>query len=542
VSSPRIEGPRSERTDGEGVIPLAAYLRRLRANAVPTRPRSSNVAEAGSGTSAADVSGIWISLKQVLGRTSPRTIELLVSVRDLLQARVVDADVEHRAVADHNRVRRPVLDCGLGRPMASALRILVKRLANATAGRGDLSRCVADHQHLTQLRRGAVSWNAWRLANPGVRPDLSGADLRDADLSSFNLREAMLRKANLARSRTYRDNDHWTDLTNADLTEAYLVNADWYGATLEGADLSKATLCDATLDEAVLINAKLDGAWLDGASMNMTRCNGASFVKAELFLSAAPGADFVGADFTSASLHAAWFPDADMSGANLTSASLIGAVLTDVNLSGAVLHNCDVYGVSAWRVDLTGASQSDLNVSDYNSPRVTVDNLAIAQLVDLLIRNEQVRHVIDTVSTKMVLILGNFAPQRKAILDQLRDRLRALNLVPMMFDFACPARRDLTETISTLAHIARCIIVDLTDAKGVCQELKHVVPQLPSVSVLPLVASGSEVYAMFEHLTRYPWVQPILEYSEHGPFDDMTFDALSAFVERPSRRRKRNAK
>jgi uncharacterized protein YjbI with pentapeptide repeats len=401
---------------------------------------------------------------------------------------------------------------------------------------------VADQQHLTRLRGGAATWNAWRSANPGVRPDLSGADLRDADLSSFDLRHALLRNAYLAGSRTYRDNDHWTDLTNADLTDANLFDADWYGATLEGADLSRAKLSDATLDEAVLINARLDGAHLDGASLNMTRCSGASFVDADFFQSAAPAADFVGADFTRACFQGAWFPDADMSGANLTSASLRGAVLTDVNLSGAILHDCDVYGVSAWRVDLTGASQSDLNISAYNSPRVTVDNLAVAQLVDLLIRNEQVRYVIDTVSTKVVLILGSFAPERKAILDQLRDRLRQLNFVPMMFDFACPARRDLSETISTLAHIARCIIVDLTDAKGVCQELKHIVPQLPSVNVLPLVASGSEVYAMFEHLTRYSWVRPVLEYSEHGPFDDTTLDALSAFIESSCPRRKRRRK
>ena len=46
---------------------------------------------------------------------------------------------------------------------------------------------------------------------------------------------------------------------------------------------------------------------------------------------------------------------------------------------------------------------------------VTVDDLEVAQFVYLLLHNEKVRRVIDTITSKVVLILGRFSiPERKA--------------------------------------------------------------------------------------------------------------------------------
>ena len=69
-------------------------------------------------------------------------------------------------------------------------------------------------------------------------------------------------------------------------------------------------------------------------------------------------------------------------------------------------------------------------------PEITVDNIEVAQFVYLLLHNEKIRDVIDTVTSKAVLILGRFTAERKAVLDALREELRKRDYLPILFDFA----------------------------------------------------------------------------------------------------------
>lgn len=184
----------------------------------------------------------------------------------------------------------------------------------------------------------------------------------------------------------------------------------------------------------------------------------------------------------------------------------MNATLIETNFEKANLTGCRIYGISAWNLKLDGAIQPDLIITPAGESELTVDNLEVAQFIYLLIHNERIRHVIDTITSKVVLILGRFTPERKAILDALREELRKRNYSPVLFDFDKPASRDLTETISTLAHMARFIIADITDAKSIPQELQAIVPDLPSVPVQPLLESSYKEYDMFEHFRRYPWV------------------------------------
>ena len=187
------------------------------------------------------------------------------------------------------------------------------------------------------------------------------------------------------------------------------------------------------------------------------------------------------------------------------------------DLTGADLTGCYVYGVSAWGLKLTRAKQQNLNITwrpagEKTEPKITVDNLEVAQFIYLLLNNQKLRHVVDTITSKTVRILGRFTDERKAVLDALREELRKRNYLPILFDFAPSKARDITETISLLARMARFVVADITDAKSIPQELAVIVPDLPSVPVQPLLLEGSAEYGMFEHFKRYPWVLETYRY------------------------------
>jgi hypothetical protein len=146
-------------------------------------------------------------------------------------------------------------------------------------------------------------------------------------------------------------------------------------------------------------------------------------------------------------------------------------------------------------------------------PAITVDNIEVAQFIYLLLHNEKIRDVIDTVTSKTVLILGRFTAERKAVLDALREELRKRNYLPILFDFEVPARRNITETVTLLARMARFIIVDLTDPSSIPQELQAIIPSV-RVPVQPLLLEGSSLYSMFKDFEDFHWVLPVYQYKK----------------------------
>jgi hypothetical protein len=350
---------------------------------------------------------------------------------------------------------------------------------------------MADKEHLDLLLKGGVKkWNAWRLEQQKLRrsrritPDLVGADLalrslRYADLNGANLYECNASSADLRESRF-----ELSLLESANLSRANLRKTDFFRA-----DMTNANLREADLRESILTEANLSGADLSRARLHR--------------------ADLRRADLTGANLWRTQLVAADLTGACLNLANLVSASLKDATLVG-----CRVYGTSAWNVYLKGTKQSELVITTSKQPTVTVDNLEVAQLIYLLLENKNIRNIIESVSSKMVLILGRFSPERKLVLDAIRDSLRRRNYSPVIFDFDQPMTRDISETVVTLAHLSKFIIADLTDARSIPQELSMIVPNLPSVPVQPLLEQGASEYGMFEHFKRYPWVSAVIRYSD----------------------------
>ena len=342
---------------------------------------------------------------------------------------------------------------------------------------------MANEDHVALLKKGVDAWNAWRNENLDIGPDLSwesfnGAGLREANLSGANLSWAGLGEADLSEA----------DLRGADFFEADLGGANLSGADLRVANLSGADLRGARLTQARLMGAKLKGANLSGADLGGAKLKGANLMGAKL-----KGANLMGADLIAANLAGADGTEVNLSGANLNLATLVNTDLTRADLTG-----CRIHGVYAWDLKLEGAKQQNLVITPEDAPEISVDNIEVAQFVHLLLHNQKLRDVIDTVTSKVVLILGRFTDERKAVLDALRDELRKRNYLPILFDFEKPRSLDTDETITLLARMARFIIADISDAKSVLHELRAIVPDFPSVPVQPIILAMQEEPGMFD--------------------------------------------
>ena len=344
---------------------------------------------------------------------------------------------------------------------------------------------MADPHHLSILRLGSEAWNEWRKENPRIVPDLSGSYLKDV----------RLRRANL---------------TGCNLRLTYFGGANFSGSDLSGADLSETYLRNGYFAKAKLENTKLNGADLRRADFN--------------------GAWMVGADLASSYLEGASLTGANLERSTLENADLRLVVAADTNFRNANLTGCQVYGISAWNVALDGAQQCNLAITPPQENLVTADNLRIAQFLYLLLNDRMIRDVIETVGKKVILILGRFGEDRKPVLEAIRNELRRVGTIPVLFDFSGPANRDITETVSTLAHLSRAIIADLTDARSVPQELMAVIPNLPSVPVQPIIATSDVQYGMFEHFRRYPWVRDTFRYSDSNELLEWLKTNLAEFA------------
>jgi hypothetical protein len=285
------------------------------------------------------------------------------------------------------------------------------------------------------------------------------------------------------------------DLSEADLREAHLVRT-----LLEGAILTGAHLSGANLGMAVLTGAHLDGANLAGA--NLIRAN---------------------------------LGEADLSKADLSKADLSETLLVRTNLRGASLSGSYVYGASVWDIDVNNkTNQQNLVITDYGEAAITVDNIKVAQFIYLLLNNEEIREVIDTIGRKGVLLLGRFTEGRIVVLERLREELRKRGFLPMVFNFDKPQVKDFTETVRLLAGLSNFVIVDITNPRSAPLELQAVVPEC-MIPFVPIIEKGEEPFAMFSDLwiKHRAWVFDPIRY----PSVDRLIEVLDTEIVRPAQAR-----
>jgi uncharacterized protein YjbI with pentapeptide repeats len=342
--------------------------------------------------------------------------------------------------------------------------------------------------------------------------------LKECDLSNLNagrlwaaeavfeecrFNGSYLRRAHLKQARLER-----CDLTHTELVASFAVGASFRGSVLDRTTFELAWLESADFSEARCRETIFRRAHMRDAKLGGLDLRGCDFAEADLRGADLKAADLRGARFAGADLRRAALSGARLQGADLSHASLSGADLRGADLTGA-----KVYGVSAWDVALDDAVQRGLIIVPPDQSAITVDDLEVAQFVYLMYQNPKIRRVIDTITSRAVLILGRFTPERKVILDGIREELRRRDWVPILFDFDKPTQRDFTETVLTLAGMARFVIADISNPKSSPLELQAAVPNY-MIPFVPILQSGEEPFAMFRDLKQKydAWVLDLLEY------------------------------
>ena len=348
------------------------------------------------------------------------------------------------------------------------------------------------------IRQGVKTWNTWRQDHPKVKIDLSGINLENVNLNGINLSKANIRNAE------FKD----TSLVDANLTEAQISRAYFYNADLSGSIFS-----GNSMREVIFNHANLTGASLRILSYNCSFCN-SNLLSSDLQRSWFFNPDFSKANLTEANLRSsvlrsANFTDTNLSNSDFTNVDLQGSNFVKTIITGAIFSNCRIYGTSVWSLIGKPKIQSNLIINPEPESSISIDDIQMAQFVYLLLNRDNLTDLLNTLSSKIVLILGRFTQKRKEILDALAEELKKCDLLPIIFDFDKPTSLDFTETIKTLAGISLFVIADITNPKSSPLELQATVPdyQIPFVTI---IQEGEEPFSMFRDLSKYDWIlQPI---------------------------------
>lgn len=151
---------------------------------------------------------------------------------------------------------------------------------------------MANPEHVALVRLGAAAVEVWRLQNPEVPLDLSGADLSSTRLTNINFERADLRGAGLDRS--------------------VLSNARLFGSNLRRASLRNAKIYGAILGLTNLEDADLSGADLGFTSFIRVRLQRARLLRANLVLARLVAVEFAGTDLSGAEMGVTSIEDCDL--------------------------------------------------------------------------------------------------------------------------------------------------------------------------------------------------------------------------------------
>lgn len=281
------------------------------------------------------------------------------------------------------------------------------------------------------------------------------------------------------------------------------------GLDLSHMDMNMVTMRDGTYEDCNFSDSSLP--WSDLCYGYFLNCN---FTNSTIAVSKFGSAVFKNCCFDNANLNYISAEETQFIYCSFKGTTFRGAKFVGTDFSESILENCDIYGISSWDLILNNTTMIDLSIAKEADDNLYVDDIEVAQFLYMLVTNEKLRKTIDTITSKVVLILGRFTEERKSILDRIKNSLREYGYVPVLFDFKGPSSRNSSETILTIGSLSKFVIADITDPKSISQELQILLPNLVSLKVQPIIKSGDRPYGMFQDHYQRPSLQKLIEYEE----------------------------
>lgn len=319
---------------------------------------------------------------------------------------------------------------------------------------------MAIEEHFDILKQGKNAWNSWMQSNWRELPKIelrADKPLRNAKAIYIPFTRADLSGLDLTEFKSFKG----YNFGKVNFSHCNLKGIDFSGSNLRRSNFSNCNMRLAKFD-----NCNLDLAYLVHANLNKSSFKSCSLINSNL---------------SNCELFQANFSNANLSGSSLMWAQLIETVFVNATLS-----NCRVYGASIWNSNFENATQFNILINKRNEYDISVDNIEIAQFLYLITSNKKIKDVIETLTSKVVLILGRFTSGRKSVLDKIKNELIRLNYVPVIFDFQKPVNKDFIEPVLLLAHLAKFVLADFSDSNIILEEVP-LIAQNTSVVIVPII-------------------------------------------------------
>ena len=322
---------------------------------------------------------------------------------------------------------------------------------------------MADINQYDILKSSKDFWNDWMKTNWKELPTIksySKYPLRNHKVENLSLTVADLSSLDLRDFQIFDGYNFKRVLfNNCNLGKLKFLNCNFKKAQFRNADLREVIFENCTFEFTTLINANLNQS-----SFHDCKLIGANLSKAEFY-------------------------KANFNNTILVNCNLMWSKLIETNFKSSSVNKCHVFGASIWNINAENTLQTDIIITKREEIEVSVDNLEIAQFLYLMINNKNIKNIIETLTSKIVLILGRFSGNRKIILDQIKDELRTIGYVPIIFEFQKPDNKDYLEPVLLISQLSRFIIADFSDPKIILEEIPRIVDNTSAV-IIPIIEKG----------------------------------------------------